>query len=284
MNNQKENVIKFAEEFAYVFDPYKNKYRVLELFEYQKKMLIDFEENRFNIIKHSKQVGVDTIVAIYIAYFMSENPDKTVIVISNSSDSSIKFLAKVKIILLRTGVKFIIQNKREISLENGSKIISHAGTKDAGKGHSIDLLFMNNVEYILNNQDVWAAAGPCLYATKGKAILASVPQYEEDFFHKMWCSAIREESDFKPKSIYWYENPNHNNEWFHKECLRLGNPDSIKTELDCQFIERKEKRKKSTINIRIEKKKKDKIALRMKQKNISSITDYIMELIDKDLE
>ena len=63
----------------------------------------------------------------------------------------------------------------------------------------------------------------------------------------------------------------------------LGNPDAIATELDGKFIKKKAT-KKATINIRLEPEKKEKILEKMKQKNISSITEYIMELINNNLE
>ena len=41
--------------------------------------------------------------------------------------------------------------------------------------------------------------------------------------------------------------------------------------------------KKSTINIRIAKEKKEKVMKKMKQDNFKSVTDYIVNLINKDL-
>jgi hypothetical protein len=156
------------------------------------------------------------------------------------------------------------------------------GCADTDKGYTIDMAYMNNFEYNKNSKEIYMSIQPVLHCTNGKLILSSTPRYKKDLFYNLWISAGKKESPFKRINVSWNENTYLNEEWYKKECRNLQDPDAIATELDGKFIKKKE-RKKSAINIRLEPEKKDKILERMKQKNISSITDYIMELIDKDL-
>ena len=285
MKKQKENIVEFAEKFVNIYNPYKGEYEKIKLFDYQKKLLKSFEKNRFSIVKHSRQVGIDTVASIYTSNFLIKNKDKTVLVICESGRSAEEFLEKVKEIILSIEIDpFKIKNKNKLQLKNGSRIISEAPGADSGRGFQIDLLLINNVEFIEHIYGVWAASSLSLTATKGKAILISTPRFKKDFFHKIWTDAVKNLNEFKPISINWKQNPNFNDEWYKKSCSILGNPDSIATELDCKFIAKKDKSKKSSINLRVENAKKDEILKKMKQKNISSITYYIMELIDKDLK
>ena len=285
------SVLEFAKEYAYAYNPYTNLSGKIELFEYQKQLLKSFEKNRFSIVKQSRQVGVDLVVAIYIAYFVSRNTDKEVLVISDSNKSGENFLSKIKNILRFEELDysddekiFPIDNKNHLQLKNGSRITITSPNICAGRGCALDLLFVNNAEYIEHLDQIWMAAGLALSSTGGKAILTSTPRYKKSYFHNFWTRAIKKLNGFKPTNVNWKQNSYFDNEWYKKMCTILNNDkDAIAMELDGKFITKEDKKKKTAINLRMELSKKEEILARMKQKNISSITDYIMELINKDL-
>ena len=56
MKKQKDDILEYAEEFAYGYDAFKNKWGVIKLFDYQKKILTDLEKNQFTVIKQSRQM------------------------------------------------------------------------------------------------------------------------------------------------------------------------------------------------------------------------------------
>jgi len=278
-------ILEFAEKYAFAFDPRKNGYSKINLFDYQKKLLQQLETQQFTIIKQSRNVGIDTAVAIYIANFLLKNNGKHVLVISNDTYGAIHFINKVKIILINAKVDILNVSKKNIYLKNGSKItVTGCNSPNTGRETIVDLLYMNNIEFMTYPEDAWIGAGMSLASTGGSAIFSSTPKYKDSYFHKMWKLSKKKKNGFKPINITWKDVPNCDEEWYKKQCLMLGNiPDRIATEIDGNFIKKKEI-KKTAINIRLELGKKEQILKRMKQKNISSITDYIMELIDKDLK
>lgn len=285
------SVLEFAKEYAYAYNPYANLSGKIELFDYQKHLLKDFDKNQFSIVKQSRQVGIDIAVATYIAYFVLKNTDKEILVISDSNKSGENFLSKIKDIIVFEELDysddnkiFHIDNKNHLQLKNGSRITVTSPNICAGRGCSIDLLFINNFEYVPYIKEVWMAVGIALSATQGKAIFTSTPGYKKSFFHNFWTDATKKLNDFKPTNVNWKQNPYFDNEWYKKMCTILNNDkDAIAMELDGKFIDKKDKKKKTAINLRMELSKKEEILARMKLKNISSITDYIMELINKDL-
>ena len=285
MKKQKDDILEYAEEFAYGYDAFKNKWGVIKLFDYQKKILTDLEKNQFTVIKQSRQMGIAFTMAVYITYFIIKNKDKRILVVSNNTKSAIDFLDKVRLIVSYVGIptKGWLSQKH-ISFENGCQINVIGNSPNAGKSHTLDLLYINNFEYVPSAEMIWAASAATL-CPGGKVIISSSPQYKKDLFHKLWTGATKKTNGFKPISIIWSQNPFCDELWYKNECMRLGyNPDSIATEIDAKFIDKKEKGKKSAINIRLKQDKKDKILKRMIEKNISSITEYVMELINKDLE
>jgi len=294
MKNQKNDVIKFAKDFAVALNPYTNVFQKIELYDYQKKLLKTFEKEKYTIIKQSRQVGIDLTAAIYIAYYIMKNSKKTILVISENFDGSVNFLEKVRKILLHATENLYIDSKENISinnlkkieLNNGSKVFALPANENSLRGiDHVDLLFINNLEYIKNANDIWASLGIPLCMTNGKAILSSTPKYKKEFFHSLWTNAIKKENGFKPINVSWNQNPHFGNEWYEKMCRNFNyDKNTIKTELDGKFISRKDKKKKSAINIRVDQEDKQRILDRMKQKKISSITDYIIELINNDLK
>lgn len=283
MKKQNNGIIEFAEKFAYGYDPKKGECRLLKLYEYQKQMLLDIEKNKFTIIKQSREMGISTVMAIYISNLVLNNSNKTVLAILNSCNCAEMFLDKIKMILTNTNAKFSKSNKREIVLKNGSKIISKQSQIDAGKGYAADLIFMEHFEYIKDSKYIFPSIYPTIYARdNAKFIINSTPLYKDDLYYQLWTKALNKENEFKPINIHWSQNPALDNKWYKKRCEIL-NDDSIKTELDGEFIEKPSK-KESMINIRLKSAYKQEILNKMKKKNIKSITEYIMMLVEKDLK
>lgn len=280
------NAVEFAKEYGYGYDVYENKYKILELFKYQKKMLIDLEKNKFAIIKQSRQVGIDSILAIYISYFILKNKDKRVVIMSNNLVCSKNFLDKIRNILFKSKAIIAINNEKNIMLDNGSDVKVISSSIDAIMGYSFDFIYINNFEFIKGVDNIYTSLFQHLKDESSKCIISSTPQYKKDLFHKLWTSAVKKETDsFLPMNIIWNKNPNFNEEWYQKKCKELNySKDLISTELDAKFLSKTEKIKKASINIRLTKNKKDKILFKMREKNMSSITEYIMELIDEDLK
>ena len=247
------NVIEFAKEHAYTFNPHKGVIENVELFDYQKKMLKSFEKNKFTIVKQSRQVGIDTVVAIYIAYLLMKSNGKTILAVYESADVATRFIEKVRDIIIRTkesyGIEnrkiFIINNKKELRLRNESRLMVTGGSPDGGRGCGIDLLFMNNFEFIPHSKEFWEASGMALSSSDGKAIFASVPRYKESHFYKLWTSAIKKTNYFKPINVTWKQNPNFDDAWYKNMCKTLNNDsDSIAMELDGKFAKKKGNTKK----------------------------------------
>jgi len=284
MKKQNSDLIKFAKEFAYAYSPHTNRIDKLTLFDYQKKMLESLEKNKFTIIKHSRQVGVDTAVAIDIAHFVVKNGNKRALVISTNADCAIHFLEKIKTILYHANETPVINNKKSVELKNNSKITVTGYDPCSTKGFNCDLIYINNFEWLNDPQQVFLTSTMLLKSSVGRLIISSTPQYKEDFFYRLWTNSAKKINDFKQINVTWKQCPYFDAAWYEKMCKMYNHdPDKIATEIEGKFIDKKEKKKKVAINIRLDKQKKEKILIKMKQKNISSITDYIMELIDRDL-
>ena len=279
MKKQNE-LLKFAEKYAYGFDAREKRFKHLELYDYQKEMLVAFQENKYNIIKQSRQMGIDITMAVYVAYYVLKNENKKVSITSDSLKSSENFLNKVRAILVYSGEKLTASATRVIELKNGSRIFSISSDSVSRGGSQANLTFINNFEFLSAPEEALSTQTVCT----NEMIIASMPRYEENVFYNLWTAATKNENAYNPISVIWNQNPSFDETWYREQCKKLvWNEDSIKNELDGEFVKKKDKKKKSTVSIRLKNDVKVKILEKMKQKEISSITDYVMELINKDL-
>lgn len=278
MEKQNE-LLEFAEKYAYGFDAREKRFKHLELYDYQKEMLVAFQENKYNIIKQSRQMGIDIVMAIYVAYYVLKNEKKAVVITSDGLDCSYNLLDKIKAIIIYSGEKLASNSKKIIGLKNESKIYIVSGPVIGGR-HA-NLTIINNFEFLPQPEGTMSTCAICT----NEMIIASMPRYEKNPFYNLWTAASKGENDYNPISVVWNQNPNYNKSWYQEQCKQLAwNEDSIKNELDGEFVKKKDKKKKSAVSIRLKNDVKAKILEKMKQKEISSITDYIMELINKDLD
>jgi len=153
--------------YGVVRDP-KGGYVKFQLYDFQKDCLREFQEHRFNIILKSRQLGISTIAAGYIAWLVAFHKATEVAVVANKQVNSSGFVRKIKLILKKSPTwlvpKLLLDNQGSIELINGSRVIAHATTDDAARSESLTLLVIDEAAAIPTNkvEDLWAAAYPTL--------------------------------------------------------------------------------------------------------------------------
>jgi hypothetical protein len=93
-------------------------------FNYQKDLLKDFNDYRFNIILKARQLGISTISAGYIVWFMLFHRDKNILVIATKFQTAANLVKKVKSIMKHLPdwmkiAKIVTDNKTSFELSNG---------------------------------------------------------------------------------------------------------------------------------------------------------------------
>lgn len=214
----------FLETYGYVRHPTKG-YIKFKLWEYQRESIRAFKEHRFNITLKSRQVGITTITAGYVAWLMTFFTAKEIACVANKQENAQGFIRKVKLIFKKLPPwlrpKIISDNKHSIELSNGSKVTAHATTSDAARSEALALLFIDEAAAIDESkvQDLWGAAYPTL-STGGAAIIAATPKGVGNFYHKQWLGAKNGVTDFHPLVINWTQNPEYSKglKWKCKKC------------------------------------------------------------------
>tara|TARA_B100001094_G_scaffold244499_1_gene240849 strand:+ start:9232 stop:10818 length:1587 start_codon:yes stop_codon:yes gene_type:complete len=208
------------------------------LYDFQKDLLEDFEDYRFNVILKARQLGISTISAAYVAWLMMFHREKNVLVIATKFSTAANLVKKVKAIIrnlpewLRIS-NVDIDNRTSFVLSNGSQIKASSTSGDAGRSEALSLLVIDEAAHVEGLEELWMGLYPTL-STGGRCIALSTPNGVGNWFHKVYTEAESNTNDFHPTMLPWQVHPDRDQTWFEKETKNMSRRE-IAQELECNF-------------------------------------------------
>jgi hypothetical protein len=212
-----------------------------KLYDYQKVMLKNFADNRFNIVTTARQAGKSTTTCAFILWYIIFNPEKTVALLANKGDTAREILGRIQLAYqhlpkwLQQGV--VEWNKGSFVLENNSRVIAAATSSDAIRGYSINLLFIDEAAFI----DTWDEFFTSVYPTissgsESKIILVSTPN-GLNHFYAIWQNAVEKKNSYQSMYVRWQDVPGRDEKW-KVDTLASMNFDLEKfaQEYECEFL------------------------------------------------
>ena len=251
----------------------------MELYEYQKQLLKDYKEKSKVAVKHCRQVGVSTTLALHLVDEITSGKDKKIYLIKPKLDMSIELLNLVKLKLhnleeLKLEIIEIKQTSIKISNNNEIVRIPVGTVNYYDKVYLVvidDAAFIDGLFGILSK----------FVGIVDKIILTSCnnPRNIGNDFNQI----IKRSSSYTRRIIDWGLNPNYNVEWYNK-TKKLYNDDILFS----QVIELKDipprlkKLKTNNINVRLD----NETLLKLTKKSIEynlSLSEYIRKLITETI-
>ena len=186
--------------------------------DYQKEILNNFVNSRFNILMASRQVGKTISAAIFMLHKILFDNDKNIMIVANKGDTAVEIVDKIKSIysllpfFLKPGIK--TWNQKSLTFENGCRIKTSARTKTPAIGFTIDVLYLDEFAHIPSNiiEPYYTAAFPTTAAVQNSKIIITSTPNGMNLFHKLLTDAERPEGDpqknnYKAMRVYWYQVP-----------------------------------------------------------------------------
>ena len=280
------NLMQFANEYAYGFNKFKKEFTKIELFDHQKKMLKHLELNKLSIIKKPRQFGENLITSIFLSHYVISNENKSICIVSNTVECAKHILDTIKFILEKCEEKLVNDRVGFIKLKNGSSIEVKPANKNAFRAKSYDLIYLN--EYAFINKIKTIDLLPYL-KENNRVIISSTPKIGDTKFRNIFTEAELNNNMFSVFNANREQNELINEEDYEKYCATLlYNDQEILMELHGEFVEsdkiQKPERKMSMLNIRITNENKKNIIKKAKENGYSTISDYIMNLLDRELD
>jgi len=247
-----DDPIYFMENFFYIQT--EGGASLFKPFDYQKEMVKSFKEHKNTIVLTARQLGKTTITAAYILWYAMFHDNQTILLLGNIQSAAYEIMDRIKYAYeecpdhIRDAV--LDYNKGRIKFENKSRIIARATTRNASRGLSVNLLYLDEFAFVQENMqtEFWSAVSPTLAATGGSCIISSTPNTEYDKFASLWFDAIKTVNDagetypngvgangFHSIKVTWDRHPKRDIEWATNERNRVGES-MFRREHCCEFV------------------------------------------------
>ena len=149
----KQNYVKCAKDPSYFINQYctiqhpqRGKIK-FKLYPFQYDVLDEYQNNDYNVILKSRQLGISTLSAAYSLWMMLFQNDKNILVIATAKDTAKNLITKVRIMYealpawLKTAI--VENNKLSLVFINGSQIKAIASNESAGRSEALSLLIID---------------------------------------------------------------------------------------------------------------------------------------------
>jgi hypothetical protein len=212
-----------------------------DMWPFQEDMVNEFHNNRFSICKMPRQVGKTTTTVGYMLWSVLFQEDYNIAILANKGQLAQEILSRIQKAYeylpkwLQQGI--IVWNKRNIELENGSKIYAYATSAAGVRGGTYNLVFLDEFAFVPHNMatDFFTSTYPVISSGKTtKVIIVSTPN-GLNMFYKMWTDAIEGRSTYNPVEVHWSMVPGRDEKW-KEETIRNTSEEQFRQEFETEFI------------------------------------------------
>lgn len=228
--------IYFIKKYVYIQHPVKGRIK-FETYPFQNDVVKALQNNRFNIVLKSRQLGLSTIGAAYALWDAIFHKDRNIVVIATKLETAHNFVKKVKIALEGLPPWLVLpkhdHQKTTINFTNGSRITSIPTSPDAGRSEAISLLIVDEAAFIRDFSSIWVGLSPTI-STGGRAFILSTPNGVGNQFYKLWSEGVSGLNGFNTISLPWTVHPEHDETWYKEETKNLTKR-QIAQEFNCNF-------------------------------------------------
>ena len=244
---QVEEYIKCAKDPTYFIEKYIQIVSLdkglvpFNLWDFQRKMVDTFHNNRFTICKLPRQSGKSTTILAYLLHYLLFNQNVSIAILANKGALARELLGRLQLayehmpVWLQQGIK--VWNKGNIELENGSKILAAATSSSAVRGGSYNIIFLDEFAHVPPHfaHSFFNSVYPTISSGKEtKVLIVSTPN-GMNLFYKMWVDAHEKRSKYKPIEIHWSDVPGRTKEW-KSDTISNTSVEQFEQDFECIFL------------------------------------------------
>lgn len=206
--------IYFIETYLTIFDQTRGEAGEIvsfKLFEFQKKLINDYQNHRFNIANKYRQAGISTCTCAYLAWYIMFNSNRGVAIVANKLETAQNELMSDVVDFIECCPKFLKpkpdkKDTQKLKIYTNGSSIGAFSAKAGLRGYTPTLIFWDEVAWTERGDEFWKAAGPTMQ-TGGRAIFVSTPQGLDAIFYKYFEGARRKENNFNAVELWWFNDP-----------------------------------------------------------------------------
>ena len=234
------DIVYFAEKYAVVMTD--EGIQQVKLRDYQKTMLRNFQNDRFNIVLAARQMGKTVTASIFNAWYVTFNMDKNTLLLANKSDSTKEIIDKAKTVIenlpffMKPGIiKYDVMNVR---CDNGCRLIGQSTTAKSGIGFTIHNLYLDEFAHVHPSiaDAFYENVYPTLSSSKVSRITITSTPNGFNKFYQIYAAADREENEYRPTRIDWWQHPDRDEAWYDRELANLGSIEAFNKQYGNEFV------------------------------------------------
>ena len=244
---QIEEVVKCLDDPKYFIENYLKIVTIdkglvpFEMYDFQRKMVDTFHDNRFTICKLPRQSGKSTIIVSYLLHYVLFNDNVNVAILANKSSTARDLLGRLQLAYehlpkwMQQGV--LNWNKGSLELENGSRIVAASTSSSAVRGRTFNIIFLDEFAYVPNNiaEEFFSSVYPTISSGKSSKVMIVSTPHGMNMFYKMWVDATNKNNNFVPVEVHWSEVPGRDEKW-KEETIKNTSESQFATEFECEFL------------------------------------------------
>lgn len=195
------------------------------LFQYQKRVIDDYEKHRFNILSKFRQGGLSTVTVLWSMWRCMFKLDETIMVLSKSDREAIAAgeIVKRGLIELPSWLRPEMDKNNDhqkLFTDTGCKLFFY--TPEAARGRSITYLILDEAAFIPQMEKHWKAMFPTI-STGGHCIAISTVNGVGNWYYDTFKGAEKKQNDFHVIELDYWEHPEYNDpEWVKGTRAQLG--------------------------------------------------------------
>lgn len=214
--------IYFIETYLTIFDQTKGDSGELvpfNLFDFQKVLVNDYQEHRFNVVNKYRQAGISTTTCAYISWYVSFNSNRSVAIVADKLETARDELMNDVVDFIETCPKWLTPNTgkdTERNLKDTQKLKRYDNGSQLGafsskglRGYTPTLIFWDETAWTEKSDKFWTSAQPTLQ-TGGAAIMVSTPSGLDPVFYKTFIGARKKENQFNAVELWWFNDARYN--------------------------------------------------------------------------
>lgn len=211
-----------------------------DLWPYQENLYDTIQDNRYIIVKSSRQSGKSQSIIVYVLWFALFNPNKTIVILANKGDTATEMLLRITLTL--ENLPFFIQpgckavNRRSLEFSNGSRIYARGTSSSSIRGMTCDLVVLDEFGIVKDDKEFYKSTYPTITSGKNsKVIISSTPKGIGNMFHRLWNGAVSGINEFVPIEVSWRDVPGRDDDWMRKTIANTSQRD-FNQEFGCEFL------------------------------------------------
>lgn len=214
----------FCHKFAKVSHPLKGLIPFI-LFDYQRRVIDDFENRRFNIVAKFRQGGLSTVAVIWALWRGIFRFNETVMLLSKADREAIAAgdIASRALRFLPDWFRpeMSTNNKHELGFaDTGTSLFFY--TPNAARSKAITYLILDEAAFIPQMEEHWKAMYPTI-ATGGSCIAISTVNGVGNWYEETYHKALEGKNPFNVIQLDYQEHPDYDNaKWVRDTRANLG--------------------------------------------------------------